>query len=78
MNKFQVVENNPKFLRDISSKAIVSIDSDSRNMYLQRKKYLQTKESKLEEFNSRISHLENKIDDILEKLNIILNFNREK
>jgi hypothetical protein len=66
-----IVEENPSFVRDSNTKAIINIDSDSYNMALNRKK-------KIVEQQEKIGELQTQLDELLQWKQQIVEMLQEK
>lgn len=65
MDILKNIENRKDLKKDIRSHAVINIDTEAYLNYMNMVKTKQAEEA-------RITNLENKVDDIMSKLNIIL------
>ncbi len=67
-NELIKIENS-SFARDKVSKSVINTNSKDQQLYLARKNAIKAKDKRIELLENRISNLEKKCQEILNKLN---------
>jgi hypothetical protein len=73
MNNLIKVKDQPNFFRDPNSKAIMVIDQNARQNYINQRTLAQNAVKGSEELKQEVDNLKNEISDIKSMLNQILN-----
>jgi len=73
MNNLIKVKDQPNFFRDPNSKAIMVIDQNARQNYINQRTLAQNAVKGSEELKQEVNTLKNEISDIKSMLNQILN-----
>lgn len=61
---YKKVENNPGFLRDTSTNAIINVDNNALEAYRRQRDYARSQSSSINEMSERINNMNLEVQDI--------------
>jgi predicted transcriptional regulator len=69
---YKKVENNPGYLRDMETRAIISVDSEGLSAYKRQREFSNRQESLVSSLSEDVSNIKQEMQDIKEMLAKIL------
>ena len=70
---YKKVENNPGYVRDSSTRGIISVDNDALVAYKRQREYNKTQQNTVSALSDEINNIKHEMQDIKDMLTKILN-----
>ena len=70
---YKKVENNPGYVRDMSTRGIISIDNDALDAYKRSREFSKTQQNTVSALSEEINNIKHEMQDIKDMLTKILN-----
>ena len=69
---YKKIENNPGYLRDVSTSGIISVDNDGLQAYKRQREYAKVQNNTIDEMSKRINSMNLEVQNIKhESINIL-------
>ena len=62
---YKKIENNPGYLRDVSTSGIISVDNDGLQAYKRQREYAKVQNNTIDEMSKRINSMNLEVQNIL-------------
>ena len=69
---YKKIENNPGYLRDVATNAIVSVDNDGLEAYKRQREYTRVQNNTIDEMSKRINTMNIEVQSIKHKSTNVL------